>query len=95
VGQCVRHPSYGIVIAAEGEDHDRKFTASFPDYGVKKLVERYACLNSLEAIASSSAAPGKAKCRDEVSSIPAWYCTATAVRCSDATKRARARANYS
>jgi DNA helicase-2/ATP-dependent DNA helicase PcrA len=46
VGQRVRHPSYGVgtVIASEGEGDDRKFTVSFPDYGVKKLVERYARL---------------------------------------------------
>jgi DNA helicase-2/ATP-dependent DNA helicase PcrA len=46
VGQRVRHPSYGVgtVIAVEGDGDDRKFTVSFPDYGVKKLVERYAKL---------------------------------------------------
>jgi DNA helicase-2/ATP-dependent DNA helicase PcrA len=46
VGQRVRHPSYGVgtVIASEGEGDDRKFTVNFPEYGVKKLVERYARL---------------------------------------------------
>jgi len=46
VGQRVRHPSYGVgtVTAVEGDGDDRKFTVSFPDYGVKKLVERYAKL---------------------------------------------------
>ena len=46
VGQRVRHPSYGVgtVIASEGEGDDRKFTVNFPDFGIKKLVERYARL---------------------------------------------------
>ena len=46
VGQRVRHPSYGVgtVTAVEGDGDDRKFTVSFLDYGVKKLVERYAKL---------------------------------------------------
>jgi DNA helicase-2/ATP-dependent DNA helicase PcrA len=46
VGQRVRHPSYGVgtVISSEGEGDDRKFTVNFPDFGVKKLVERYARL---------------------------------------------------
>jgi DNA helicase II / ATP-dependent DNA helicase PcrA len=46
VGQRVRHPSYGVgtVLDVESEGGDRRFTVSFPDYGVKKLVERYAHL---------------------------------------------------
>jgi len=46
IGKQVRHPSYGIgtIIAVEGEAGDRKITVSFLDYGVKKLLERYAQL---------------------------------------------------
>jgi DNA helicase-2/ATP-dependent DNA helicase PcrA len=46
VGTRVVHPTYGegTIIAAEGEGNDRKFTVSFPVYGTKKLVERYAKL---------------------------------------------------
>jgi DNA helicase-2/ATP-dependent DNA helicase PcrA len=46
VGTRVVHPTYGegTVLAVEGEGNDRKFTVSFPVYGTKKLVERYAKL---------------------------------------------------
>jgi DNA helicase-2/ATP-dependent DNA helicase PcrA len=46
IGTRVRHPNYGIgtVLAVEGDGEDRKLTVSFPDYGTKKLLERYAHL---------------------------------------------------
>jgi DNA helicase II / ATP-dependent DNA helicase PcrA len=46
VGTRVRHSKYGVgtIIEVEGEGEDRKLTVSFPDYGPKKLVERYANL---------------------------------------------------
>ena len=46
VGLRVRHPKYGVgtIIGVEGEDDDRRLTISFPDYGTKKVVERYAQL---------------------------------------------------
>ncbi len=46
VGTRVVHPTYGqgTILAVEGEGNDRKFTVSFPVYGTKKLVERYAKL---------------------------------------------------
>jgi hypothetical protein len=34
----------GTVLSVEGDDEDRRLTISFPDYGTKKLVERYANL---------------------------------------------------
>jgi len=45
-GSKVRHPKYGIgiVLESEGEGEDTKLTVSFPGYGRKKLVERYASL---------------------------------------------------
>jgi DNA helicase-2/ATP-dependent DNA helicase PcrA len=46
IGMRVRHPKYGVgtVLSVEGDDEDRRLTISFPDYGTKKLVERYANL---------------------------------------------------
>ena len=46
IGQRVSHPTYGVgtVLAVEGDGPDRKITVSFPGYGRKKLVERYAKL---------------------------------------------------
>ena len=46
LGTLVRHPKYGLgtVLDCEGDGEDRKLTISFPDYGIKKLVERYASL---------------------------------------------------
>jgi DNA helicase-2/ATP-dependent DNA helicase PcrA len=48
LGQRVRHPTYGVgtIIAVDGEGEDRKLTVSFTDYGTKKLLERYAHLES-------------------------------------------------
>jgi len=46
IGGRVRHAKYGIgtVLRREGEGGDAKLTISFPGYGLKKLVERYAGL---------------------------------------------------
>jgi len=43
-GASVRHPKYGLgtVLRREGEGDDAKLTVSFPGYGLKKLVEKYA-----------------------------------------------------
>ncbi|HET7099763.1 MAG TPA: UvrD-helicase domain-containing protein [Terriglobia bacterium] len=48
-GSKVRHPKYGVgtVLASEGEGEDTKLTVSFPGYGRKKLVERYASLEKI------------------------------------------------
>ena len=48
-GSKVRHPKYGIgtVLDSEGEGDDTKVTVSFPGYGRKKLVERYASLEKI------------------------------------------------
>jgi DNA helicase-2/ATP-dependent DNA helicase PcrA len=46
IGTRVRHPTYGVgtILSVEGDGEDRKLTVSFPDYGTKKLLERYARL---------------------------------------------------
>ncbi|HYL37017.1 MAG TPA: UvrD-helicase domain-containing protein [Bryobacteraceae bacterium] len=43
-GTNVRHPKYGLgtILRREGEGDDAKLTVSFPGYGLKKLVEKYA-----------------------------------------------------
>jgi DNA helicase II / ATP-dependent DNA helicase PcrA len=45
-GQRVRHPKYGegIVFQREGEGETAKITVQFPQFGLKKLVEKYAQL---------------------------------------------------
>ncbi|HEX5483850.1 MAG TPA: 3'-5' exonuclease, partial [Terriglobia bacterium] len=45
-GSRVRHAKYGLgtVLECEGEGEDMKLTVSFPGYGRKKLIERYASL---------------------------------------------------
>jgi len=45
-GMTVVHPKYGTgtVVRREGEGEDAKITVSFPRYGLKKLVEKYAGL---------------------------------------------------
>jgi DNA helicase II / ATP-dependent DNA helicase PcrA len=44
VGGRVRHAKYGVgtLLRREGEGGDAKLTISFPGYGLKKLVEKYA-----------------------------------------------------
>jgi ATP-dependent DNA helicase UvrD/PcrA len=46
LGTQVRHPKYGLgtVIDCEGDDEDAKLTVSFPGFGTKRLIERYASL---------------------------------------------------
>ncbi len=46
LGARVRHPKYGFgtIVEREGEGEDLKLTVSFPGYGRKKLIERYASL---------------------------------------------------
>jgi hypothetical protein len=34
----------GTIVGVEGDEGDRKFTVSFTDHGVKKLMERFANL---------------------------------------------------
>ncbi len=43
-GAIIRHPKYGrgTVLRREGDGEDAKLTVSFPGYGLKKLVEKYA-----------------------------------------------------
>jgi DNA helicase II / ATP-dependent DNA helicase PcrA len=43
-GETVNHPKYGrgTVLRREGEGEDAKLTISFPGYGLKKIVEKYA-----------------------------------------------------
>ncbi len=45
-GQTVKHPKYGtgVIVRREGEGDDAKITVSFPRYGLKKLIEKYAGL---------------------------------------------------
>ncbi len=45
-GMTVEHPKYGTgtVVRREGDGEDAKITVSFPRYGLKKLVEKYAGL---------------------------------------------------
>jgi DNA helicase-2/ATP-dependent DNA helicase PcrA len=49
-GKEIEHPRYGkgIVIRREGEGDDAKLTVSFPGYGLKKLVAKYAGLKNKE-----------------------------------------------
>lgn len=46
LGARVRHPKYGLgtVVGSEGDGAELKLTISFPGYGKKKLVEKYAAL---------------------------------------------------
>ncbi|HEY4050065.1 MAG TPA: UvrD-helicase domain-containing protein [Acidobacteriaceae bacterium] len=48
-GQRVRHPKYGegIVFRREGEGDDAKITVQFREFGVKKLVEKFAHLEKV------------------------------------------------
>jgi DNA helicase-2/ATP-dependent DNA helicase PcrA len=43
-GSSVRHPKYGrgTVLRKEGEGDDAKLSVSFPGYGLKKLIQKYA-----------------------------------------------------
>jgi DNA helicase-2/ATP-dependent DNA helicase PcrA len=48
-GQRVRHPKYGegTVYRREGEGEDAKITVQFPQFGLKKLVEKFAQLEKV------------------------------------------------
>jgi DNA helicase-2/ATP-dependent DNA helicase PcrA len=43
-GMTVNHPKYGrgTILRREGDGEDAKLTISFPGYGLKKIVEKYA-----------------------------------------------------
>jgi DNA helicase-2/ATP-dependent DNA helicase PcrA len=43
-GSVIHHPKYGrgTVLRREGDGEDAKLTISFPGYGLKKIVEKYA-----------------------------------------------------
>ena len=45
-GSYVRHAKYGrgLVLRREGSGDQLKLTVSFPGYGQKKLIEKYAAL---------------------------------------------------
>jgi DNA helicase II / ATP-dependent DNA helicase PcrA len=45
-GSRVRHAKYGLgtILASEGDGDDEKLTISFPGYGAKKLLPRFAAL---------------------------------------------------
>jgi DNA helicase-2/ATP-dependent DNA helicase PcrA len=49
LGSKVRHPKYGlgVVLACEGEGDDTKLTVSFPGYGAKKIIPRFAALERI------------------------------------------------
>ncbi len=50
LGMTVEHPRFGkgTVVRSEGEGENAKLTVSFPGYGLKKLVRRYAGLKTEE-----------------------------------------------
>ncbi len=50
VGSVIDHPRYGrgTIVRREGEGDDAKLTVSFPGYGLKKIVEKYAGLKPHE-----------------------------------------------
>jgi DNA helicase-2/ATP-dependent DNA helicase PcrA len=45
-GSAVRHSKFGVgtIVRCEGEGEDAKVTVSFPGYGLKKMVQKYAGL---------------------------------------------------
>jgi DNA helicase-2/ATP-dependent DNA helicase PcrA len=49
LGSKVRHPRYGIgtILECEGDGEASKLTVSFPGYGRKKMVERFAGLEKV------------------------------------------------
>jgi DNA helicase-2/ATP-dependent DNA helicase PcrA len=44
VGAVINHPKYGRgkILRREGDGEDAKLTISFPAYGLKKIIEKYA-----------------------------------------------------
>jgi DNA helicase-2/ATP-dependent DNA helicase PcrA len=49
VGARVKHAKYGtgVVLRSEGAGEDTKLTVSFPGYGQKKFVAKFAALESI------------------------------------------------
>ncbi len=49
VGTRVRHAKYGVglIVKREGEGEDAKLTINFPGYGHKKMIEKYAALETI------------------------------------------------
>jgi DNA helicase-2/ATP-dependent DNA helicase PcrA len=47
-GAVVQHPKYGTgtVVRREGDGDDAKITVNFPRFGLKKLIEKYALMNT-------------------------------------------------
>jgi DNA helicase-2/ATP-dependent DNA helicase PcrA len=45
-GTLVRHPRYGVgeIVRREGDGEDAKLVVQFRNYGLKKLMEKYAGL---------------------------------------------------
>jgi DNA helicase-2/ATP-dependent DNA helicase PcrA len=45
-GSTIQHPKYGrgTILRREGEGEEAKLTVSFPGYGLKKLIAKYAGL---------------------------------------------------
>ncbi|HSW48697.1 MAG TPA: UvrD-helicase domain-containing protein [Bryobacteraceae bacterium] len=50
VGSVIEHPRWGrgTIVRREGEGDEAKLTVSFPGYGLKKLVQKYAGLKTEE-----------------------------------------------
>ena len=50
VGATVRHPRYGqgTILRREGEGDDTKITVTFPGYGLKKLIAKFAGIQTEE-----------------------------------------------
>jgi DNA helicase-2/ATP-dependent DNA helicase PcrA len=50
IGATVRHPRYGrgTILRREGEGDDTKITVSFPGYGLKKLIAKFAGIQTEE-----------------------------------------------
>ncbi len=48
LGSTIRHPRYGkgTVVRREGDGDEAKLTVSFPGYGLKKLMQKYAGLTT-------------------------------------------------
>jgi DNA helicase-2/ATP-dependent DNA helicase PcrA len=49
-GSTIQHPKYGrgTILRREGEGEEAKLTISFPGYGLKKLIAKYAGLTTEE-----------------------------------------------
>ena len=49
VGARVKHTKYGtgVVLRSEGAGEDAKLTVSFPGYGLKKFVAKFAALEKI------------------------------------------------